>query len=195
MKLAELLQGPKPSPSPMRRAARGGAVEGKPSDFAGALTEARKKPEPKPTDAEAPVAKKPSATRKGKAAKDEQAPVDDTLAAEEAVAADDSQLDETPVADDAEAPAETEEAAVDPNVNLIAMAQATGPQLPTAAEVPAETDAVEYAKTDGQMICPPKVNHRVQPTAVVEDEGESEVPGDDPTVAVAETLLEQLDDV
>ena len=85
MKLAELLQGRKPSPSSMPRAGRGGAVEGKPSDFAGALTEARKKPEPKPTDADAPVAKKPSAERKSKAAKDEQAPAEDVVAAQLAI--------------------------------------------------------------------------------------------------------------
>ena len=205
MKLAELLQGPKPSPSPMRRAARGGAVEGKPYDFAGALTEARKKPESKPTDTEASVAKKPSAARKGKATKDEQAPVEDALAAEEVIDTDESQptaVDEAPIADnaapqvddDAEAPAETEEAAVDANVNLIAVAQATGPQLPAAADLPAETDVVEYTEADGQMICPPKWNQLAQPTAVVEDEGQPEAPVGDATLGVAETLLEGFDD-
>jgi flagellar hook-length control protein FliK len=204
MKLAELLQGRKPSPSSMPRAGRGGAVEGKPSDFAGALTEARKKPEPKPTDADAPVAKKPSAERKSKAAKDEQAPAEDVVAAEEAVDTDQSQptaVDETPIAedaapqvdDDAEAPAETEEAAVDANVNLIAMAQATGPQLPAAAELPAETDGVEYTEADGQMICPPKWNHLAQSPVVVEDQGESEAPDGESTVA--EALLKGFDDI
>ena len=205
MKLAELLQGPKPSPSPMPRAARGGAVEGKPSDFAGALTEARKKPEPKPTGAEGPIAKKPSAARKGEAAQDEQAQPDDVVATEEAVAADDSQpaaVDETPVADDAapevkddtEAPAETDESVLDPNVNLIAVAQATGPQLPAATDAPAETAVVDCNEPDGQMICPPKWNQAAQPTAVVEDEGESQPRDGAATVAVAETPLEGLDD-
>ena len=208
MKLAELLQGPtpSPSPSPVSRAARGGALEGKPSDFAGALTEARKKPEPKAAEADAPAAKKPSSARKGKATKDdEQAPVEDTLAADEAVDTEESEpiaVDEAPLAndtapkaeEDAEAPAETDEAAVDPNATLIAMAQATGPQLPTAVEVPIGTDVVEYTEADGQMICPPKLNQPA-PTAVVEDEGESEALDGDPTVTAAEALLDGLDDV
>ncbi len=199
MKLQEMLQGPKPSPSSSSRGARG-AAEGKQSDFAGALTEARKKP----ANAEAPVAKKPSAARKGKATKDDAAPTDDTIVTEQTgrpAEAKPEMVDETPVADeatpiagdDAEASVETDAAEANPNLSPIAIAQAAGPQLPIAADVqPAELDA-ELTEAPPQMICPPKLNHPAQPTAVA-GEGEPEALADVPT-GLPGSLLEGLEDV
>ena len=203
MKLQEMLQGPKPSSS-SSRGARGSAAEGKQSDFAGALTEARKKPEPKPADAEAPVTKKSSAARKNKEAKDDAAPADETIATEQTGRQAETKpevVDETPVADeatpiaedDAEAPAKTDTAEIDPNLSNLAIAQATVPQLPVAPNVQSLEHDAELTEAPLQMICPPKLNQPAQPAAVA-GEGESEALADAPA-GLPETLLEAFGEV
>jgi flagellar hook-length control protein FliK len=66
MKVQQLVQGATPASTSSSRASRAGTADGKPSDFAGALSEARKKPDAKAPEADAPPAKKPATAKKPK---------------------------------------------------------------------------------------------------------------------------------
>lgn len=158
MKVQELLHGAKPSPSP--RAGRSAGLEGKSSDFAGALTEARRKPEPKPPETQAPRAKKPAAAaKKSKGADDDSAPADDAVASDAAAAekaGSQRPVDETePVASDddgtaadveeSERPSVSEEVEADANPTALTVAQTASPQSSAATVEAVPEDGMDAA--------------------------------------------------
>lgn len=158
MKVQELL--PNSRPSPASRAGRLVGPHAKPFDFAGALTEARsRKPEAKPTETEAPAAKKTAAaSKKDKLAKDA-APANDAAVTDDSIATDEAHAsvpteESEPVAEadesseDGEAEAEAEPALneVDADPSAMAMAQGVAPQAPIAPEDSDTGDEVEAAE-------------------------------------------------
>src|SRR5436190_18846543 len=98
MKVQQFVQGSKVAQSQSGAPSRampkaGAAAEAKPSDFANALEDARKKPDPKPAGAEAPAVKKPTATatKKAKSTKNQPQPANDEQPeSEEVTSADES---------------------------------------------------------------------------------------------------------
>ena len=195
MKLAELLQGPKPTPSPLPRGQRS-TSEGKPSDFADALSEARRKPEPKPAAAE-----KPTPARKEDAAHQ---PTDEATTAEPsdveerdpAVPTDEAPVEEesTPFAEDeSDAPAEHEPSDAVPDLTGVALAQAGAPHTPAIADQqPADVDLETQPLP--QVIRPPELNGTAQPTDAAADVAEEADAVGAAAADVSELLLEGLDE-
>jgi flagellar hook-length control protein FliK len=206
MKLAELLQGPKPTPSPLPRGgAWGEASDGKTSDFADALNEARRKPETKAAEPEKPVAKKQSAGRKGKAAPADEQPADEAVAADEtrpvdkenpAAAGDelDVEDDQSPIVEDEfEAPVESEPDEVVADATAMALAQVAIPQTPVVSDEQPAHGEFEDASSQPQMISPPKLNQPARPAAASTEDAESETDAV-VTSGVSGMLLEGMDE-
>jgi hypothetical protein len=151
MKVQQLAQGPKAStPS---RSAKAGAAEGKSSDFADVLTDARKKPEPETAKAEAAPVKKAPLVKKAKAAKK-----DATCKAEDAVAVEDGAEvgeapDAAPVEGEAIAEAEVDGEAIEADgtekgVAAQPNALAVDPQLEAMAAQVVAQQAAPAPKAD-----------------------------------------------
>ncbi|HEV2294363.1 MAG TPA: flagellar hook-length control protein FliK [Tepidisphaeraceae bacterium] len=161
---------------------RSTAPEAKSSDFAGALTQARKKPEPKgaetgaPDASEMPAARKSAAAKKCGSARNQAAPAEDSGASESSAPADQAhapaavdgdqplaEADESLETDDAEPTAEPTLPTVDANPSAITMTPIVGPQALPAPDLSIAADAPTTDDAD-PITSPPNVPSQARPT-------------------------------
>lgn len=183
MKVQELL--PSSKPSPASRAARSVPPEGRPFDFAGALTEARhRKQDAKLAEPDAPAAKKSAAARKTRETNDEPAPADDEIAPAASTPADKakttatadedepvSDADDSAATNDDEATAEQELLQVDADLSAIAMNQPMGPQTLMESKAVVDAEATDAGRRGSGL---PKLHEslaQAQPKATDGDAG------------------------
>ncbi|MGB7156735.1 MAG: flagellar hook-length control protein FliK [Tepidisphaeraceae bacterium] len=206
MKVQELFPGSKSSPA---RAGKSAASEGRGGDFADALIDARRKPEPKRAEAPAPAAKNPSA-KKSKPSKDqaepsEDAPATDELlpavaketvpasqqAAEKSVATDELPVDESAEETSSELPK------TDADLSAILAAQVALPNAPSDVAV-TDAEGVDASEPEAVAFCPPdkrKPPVVATPVNATADAGADETGVNRESADVAAMLLDQIEEV